>query len=281
MKYLNGAELAGFIKERQAKQVRALRQSEHVFPKLAIVRCDFGNPVIDTYVRIKKNYGEDILIETNEYRETTETVAERIAQLNQDESVHGIIVQLPIEPSEKTDEVLSLVAPEKDVDGLGSRDFFDPATPVAISWLLAGYGVDLVGRDIALVGRGRLVGSPLAEMWQSSGLKVTVATKETHNKDELKDLLQSSDIIVTATGVAGLVTSDMIAPKSIVVDAGTASEDGVLVGDIAEDVRARDDITITPKKGGVGPLTVAALFDNVIRSARRVAESKLSSDNQV
>ena len=115
------------------------------------------------------------------------------------------------------------------------------------------------------VGRGRLVGAPLERMWQKSGVDATVFEKG----DDLSELI-NYDVIVSATGVPGLITSQMIKPKAVVIDAGTASENGRIVGDTAEEVRQRNDITITPKKGGVGPLTVAALFDNVINACLRL-----------
>src|SRR5690349_12479483 len=171
-KILNGLELVGYIKERQARQVRGLRQAHGVFPKLVIVKSNHTSPVIDTYVRLKQRYGSDILIET-----VIETCDEGemptvLAQLNRDNSVHGIIVQLPLEAPEKTDEIVNLVAPEKDVDGLGVAPKFDSATATAINWLLAAYNVDLRGRKITVVGNGRLVGAPLVDMWQKSGFDV-------------------------------------------------------------------------------------------------------------
>jgi methylenetetrahydrofolate dehydrogenase (NADP+)/methenyltetrahydrofolate cyclohydrolase len=139
---------------------------------------------------------------------------------------------------------------------------------MAINWLLAGYNVNLAQKHIVLVGEGRLVGAPLAKMWRNSGYDVTVVSEPT---DELASIVQQADIVVTATGVAGLITSEMLRPETVVVDAGTASEGGKIVGDVSADVRDRHDLTITPEKGGVGPLTICALFDNVIRSARAVA----------
>lgn len=264
MKLLNGAELAEYIKERQAKQVRALRQAWKVFPKLAVIQT-VDSPVIDAYVRLKSRYGEDILIEVETHRVNEDEAAALIPQLNDDESVHGIIVQLPLADQSRTDELLELVAPEKDVDALGSRATLDPATPMAISWLLAGYNIDLKNKQIVIVGAGRLVGAPLAEMWRNSGYSVTVVSEPT---DQLPQIVQGADVVVSAAGVAGLITSDMLRPDTVVVDAGTSSEQGEIVGDVASDVRERHDLKITPEKGGVGPLTICALFDNVIRAAR-------------
>lgn len=272
MKLLNGSELVGFIKERQAKQVRALRQAERIQPRLAIVRCDNANPVIDTYVRLKKRYGEDILIEVDEYKESPETVRGRLTQLAEDEAVHGIIVQLPVEPAEQTDELLELVPAHKDVDGLTVKSMFDAATPTAINWLLVGYGIDPRAHSVAVVGEGRLVGAPLVKMWRASGIEPAVFTRE--DASRLAQELPRCSLVVTAIGVAHGITSTMLQAKAVVVDAGTSSEDGVIKGDLSEEVRERDDLTLTPQKGGVGPLTVAALFDNVIRSARNDASER-------
>lgn len=264
MRLLDGLELASYIKERQAKQVRALRQAWDTFPKLAVIVCN-DDPVIATYVRLKKAYGEDILIETVVYTCTEAEAIEKIALLNADESIHGIIVQLPLSDASMTDKIVNTIAPEKDVDGLGEHAHFVSATASAIDWLAAGYNVTLKDRVIAIVGQGRLVGAPLAKLWHTAGLNVKTYDDTTI---DLRSALRGADVIVTATGVPGLVTSDMISPGKVVIDAGTASENGQLVGDVAEDVRERQDLTITPIKGGVGPLTIAALYDNVITAAR-------------
>jgi methylenetetrahydrofolate dehydrogenase (NADP+)/methenyltetrahydrofolate cyclohydrolase len=266
---LNGSELAGYIKERQARQVRTLRQASHVFPKLVIIKSKGASPVIDTYVRMKIRYGNDILVETViETLEEAEMPA-TIKQLNNDPSVHGIIIQLPLDDASKTDEIINMVTPEKDVDGLGQNAHFDSATALAINWLLAGYAVDLKGKKLTIVGNGRLVGSPLARIWRKSGYDVTVLDR---SYDDIASILRESDVIVTATGVPRLITATMVAVGATVVDAGTASENGVIVGDLDPAVRERDDLKITPEKGGVGPLTITALFDNVIRAAMAATE---------
>ena len=270
MRELNGSELAGFIKERQAKQVRALRQAWHINPRLAIV-TDVENPVIETYMRLKQRYGADILIDVEIHRVPAGGALEVIQELNNRDDVQGIILQLPISNPEQTEELLESIREDKDVDGLRKRAIFQAATPTAISWLLAGYGVDLKGKKVAIVGRGRLVGAPLEKMWLKSGVDVTVFEKG----DDLSQLI-NCDIIVSATGVPGLIKSQMIKTKAVVVDAGTASENGKIVGDVSEEVRQRNDVIITPKKGGVGPLTVSALFDNVITACLKIANQSKS-----
>ena len=270
MRELNGSELAGFIKERQAKQVRALRQAWHINPRLAIV-TDVENPVIETYMRLKQRYGADILIDVEIHRVPAGGALEVIQELNNRDDVQGIILQLPISNPDQTDELLESIREDKDVDGLRKRAIFQAATPTAISWLLAGYGVDLKNKKVAIVGRGRLVGAPLEKMWLKSGVDVTVFEKG----DDLSQLI-NYDIIVSATGVPGLIKSQMIKTKAVVVDAGTASENGKIVGDVSEEVRQRNDVIITPKKGGVGPLTVSALFDNVITACLKIANQSKS-----
>jgi len=264
VKLLDGTEIAGYIKERQAKQVRTLRQAHRVFPKLAIVQT-IDNPVIDTYVRLKTRYGADILVDVDVHKIAQDELLATIAKLNDDEAVHGIIVQLPLADPTATQSAVDAVTPAKDVDGLGIGAILDPATPLAINWLLAGYNVNLAGKEIILVGNGRLVGAPLAAIWQQSGYSVSVVDS---SETDLPGRLRTADVIVAATGVPGLIKSNDIKIGAVVVDAGTAAEHGKIVGDVAEDARTgRDDLTITPIKGGVGPLTVVALFDNVIRAA--------------
>jgi len=272
VKLLDGRELAEFIKERQAFQVRGLRQAHLVLPKLAIIQAK-DDPVIDTYVRLKKRYGADILIDVDVHRVAEADIPGLLERLNADESVHGIIVQLPLNDPSRTDETVNLVAPHKDVDALGEKPLFDPATPMAILWLLAGYNIDFSGKNVLLIGRGKLVGAPLERILTASGVNVTVADRSTA---DLKTLTMEADVIITATGSPAIIFPDMVKSGAVIVDAGVASEDGKTVGDVAPEMYERDDIIITPAKGGVGPLTVCALFDNVIRAARRVADAQTS-----
>jgi methylenetetrahydrofolate dehydrogenase (NADP+)/methenyltetrahydrofolate cyclohydrolase len=268
MKLLNGRELAGFIKERQAHQVRALRQANGVQPKLAIIRTN-PDPVVDSYMKLKQDYGADILIDVDVHTIDQSEALGRIAELNVDPTVHGIIVQIPLPDKSQTTEILNAVTAEKDVDGLAEQTTFDPATPVAINWLLAGYNIDLATKHLLVVGNGRLVGKPLVRIWKASNFDVKVVDKTVEN---LTDETRQADVIVCATGVPGLITADMVRGDAVIVDAGVATDANGLVGDVAPDVRELPDITITPEKGGVGPLTVCALFENVILAARRTTE---------
>lgn len=262
---LNGLDLAEFIKERQSKSVRGLIQAHGIVPTLAIIQTK-DDPVINTYVRLKKLYGEDIQVEVKEYKIHQRDAKDIITELNKDDRVHGIIVQLPLEDPKETDRICNLVDPQKDVDALGVNSDFDPATPMAIQWLLAGYNIDLKNKKILLIGKGKLVGKPLEKVLLAGGHDVAIADRTTKN---LKDLSFQADVLVTATGSPSILRSDMVKNGAVVVDAGVASEDGKTVGDVASDVYERDDVIITPTKGGVGPLTVCALFENVILSAQR------------
>jgi methylenetetrahydrofolate dehydrogenase (NADP+) / methenyltetrahydrofolate cyclohydrolase len=264
MKLLDGKALAGYIKERHAREVRTLR-AQKIFPKLAIVQVK-DDPAINTYVRLKKQYGADIGVGVEVHTPKQSEVPKLLNELSSDDTVHGIIVQLPLLDPSQTNEIVNLVAPEKDVDALGEKSQFEPATPMAILWLLNGYNVELKGKHVLLIGRGKLVGAPLEKILKSSGVDVEVVDRE------IKDLAEhttQADVIITATGSPAILYSDMIKQGAVVVDAGVASEEGKTVGDLAPEVYQRDDLTITPEKGGVGPLTVCALFENVIRASKK------------
>ena len=290
-KVLSGRELAGFIKERQDHEVKMLR-SNKIRAKLVIVR-DSNNPVITKYVDLKRQYGEDIGIEVIDEFVDESDPAERLKKLHEvvraaaaDDSVSGIIVQLPLIDTDTTDEIVADIPAIKDVDGLSNtysdlvehedglitidnpdtrEHHFDSATATAILWLLAGHNIDFENKRIAVVGRGKLVGKPLMSMWTKSGNVVHVFHRGS-DFSKLKDF----DVIVTATGAPHLITNEMIRPGAVVVDAGTASEQGKLVGDISDEIRARNDLgAITPKVGGVGPLTINVLFENVIIAASK------------
>ncbi len=259
MKILDGRELADFIKERQAHQIKSLR----IKPTLLIIR-DSDNPVITKYVNLKIKYGEDIGVKVIDYcAKNSNDIETKILSANNDPGISGIILQLPIIEKDKTDELTALIAPEKDVDGLSPNGNYDSATATAINWLLAGYDIKLENRKIAIVGRGKLVGAPLYKMFTNSGYNVELF----HRGSDLTKLNQY-DIIITATGVPGLVSSSMVKPGACLIDAGTASEKGILKGDVSDDIRIRTDLAaISPKTGGVGPLTVTCLFDHVIQAA--------------
>ena len=266
MKLLNGQELADFIKERQATQVRSLIQSKKINPKLAVVVCN-QNPAINKYVSLKKHYGADISVGVDIHKIDQHQVIILIKKLNKDNKTHGIIVQLPLADPSQTDEIVNSIVPDKDVDGLGKNSELESAAPLAITWLLAGNNIDLKNKQVTIVGQGRLVGAPLKKLLENSGIKPKIIIETTKNREKL---LQDSQIIITAVGQPGVLSAKDIPQNCAVIDAGTASEGNQIKGDLADDVYEREDLIITPKIGGVGQLTVCALFENVIRAAGRI-----------
>ena len=271
MKILSGTEIADYVKANQARQARSLR-ARKIQPKLVILR-NSNSLVITKYVALKQQYGQDIGVVVEDW--LRDDLLAAIAEANADSGTHGIIVQLPLKDTSQTDAITSQIALAKDVDGLvtssslyhqtnnAETPIFESATATAINWLLAGYDVKLDSQRIAIVGHGRLVGAPLERMWRNSGYDVAVF----RSHSDLQEL-RNYNVIVSATGVPHLIKSEMISPGAVIVDAGTASEGGILVGDVDDAVRERKDISaITPKIGGVGPLTVTALFEHVLIAA--------------
>ena len=252
MKLLNGTDIAGFIKERHRQQVAGL---EHP-PKLAIIRSQ-DNEAGDRYLKMKRAYGQDIGVPVDLYVETAGTILGRIDTLNRDRSVTGIIIQLPLSDPDITDKALAAVDPRKDVDGLAPGTNFEAATPKATLWLLAAHNVDLAGH-VVVVGQGRLVGKPLADRLVASGHQVTRC--DIHTLD-LAAETRKADILFTGTGQPGLIKPDMVKAGAVVVDTGAPK------GELDPALYDRPDLTITPNPGGVGPMTVAALFDNLLIAA--------------
>ncbi len=272
MSLLGSKELVLSIKERQAKKVAELKQ-RGIQPKLAIV-LTVDHPAIQAYTRMKKKYGAGLGAEVDIHTIAQDDAPALINKLNSDDSVHAIIVQLPIERPEETEDLVGLVAPHKDVDGLGPNPEFEPATPLAILWLLEGHHVNLHNKKVLLVGRGKLVGRPLKRMLEDDGVDVSVAHSQT---PDVKAETLKADVIITATGRPGIITSGMVKAGTVLVDAGVAGEQGKTVGDVAPELYGREDIDITPTKGGVGPLTVCALFENTIKAATKASAALTAS----
>ncbi len=253
MKILDGIEVADYIKERHIRQVSGLTKT----PKLVIL-YDQSTHAGAAYLKAKYAYGQDIGVAVEIREISTEELEDEIKRQVSDHSVTGIIVQLPLADTNATEQILSAIPASKDIDGLCSQVPYQSATPKGIIWLLAAYNIELKGKIIAVVGQGTLVGLPLADTLESSGLNVL--RYDIHTKD-LEAELVKADIIISATGKRGLITSAMIKPEAIVVDAGSPHSE------LAEDVLERQDISRTPNPGGVGPMTVAALFDNLLIAA--------------
>lgn len=253
MKLLTGRDIADFITQRHTTMVAAMDPQ----PRLAIIRSQ-DNEAGDLYLKMKRKYGEAIGVAVDLFVETSDTILERIDTLNRDPGVTGIIIQLPLSDSSITNRALAAVALEKDVDGLAPGTSFEAATPKAALWLLAAHNVDLKGR-IVVVGKGRLVGQPLADRLEASGHDVVRC--DAHTKNLAAEIFQA-DIIFTSTGHPHLIKPSMVKPGAVIIDTGSP------LSELDPALYSRDDLTITPNPGGVGPMTVVSLFDNLIIAAQ-------------
>ncbi len=253
MKLLTGRDVAAYIKQRHTGQVSGMNPK----PRLAIIRSE-DNAAGDRYLKMKRQYGEDIGVPVDLYVETSDSILDRIEALNHDDSVTGIIIQLPLTDIAITEQALASVTPAKDVDGLAPGTTFEAATPKAALWLLASHNVDLKGR-IVVVGQGKLVGKPLADRLETSS-DLDVVRCDIHTKDLKAETIQG-DIVFTGTGQEHLIKPDMIKHGAVVVDTGSPRNE------LDPALYDRDDLTITPNPGGIGPMTVAALFDNLLIAA--------------
>jgi len=187
-------------------------------------------------------------------------ISELINNLNRNKFINGIIVQLPLPESIDTEKILRLISPEKDIDGF-SGDFTAP-TAQAILEILEFYEINFQNKKIVIVGYGRLVGKPLADLLRKKGAQPIICTSNSDIATETTD----ADIIISATGTASLIKSEMVSEKAVVIDAGTAESHGKIRGDVDpavfKKVRA-----YTPTPGGVGPVTVACLMRNLVEAA--------------
>lgn len=253
-----------YISERQAKQVRALQQSSGIQPKIAIVSCNPSDLPSQTYIKLKKARADELGILADVYQVTQQEAADLLKKLAKDTSVHGIILQLPLQDPTQTNQLLNLIPPTKDIDGLHPDALVTPATVGAILWLLAGYNIELKDRQILVIGQGRLVGAPLIKALQQEGFSPTSLGQES-NSLELRKALQTADIIISATGQPKLISVQDLRDKQVVIDAGTTELNGKLVGDLDPEVYDSTlDIKVTPAKGGLGPLTISYLFENLL-----------------
>jgi methylenetetrahydrofolate dehydrogenase (NADP+)/methenyltetrahydrofolate cyclohydrolase len=211
---------------------------------------------------------------------------EIIENLNDDPSIHGVIVQSPLPPESPIDifELQCAIDPRKDVDGLHpenqgllalGRPRYVPATPAGVVELLHRERIEVDGRHVVVVGRSTLVGRPLSILFslKESGLNATVTLCHTGTKD-LRTETARADILVVAAGKAGAITGDMISPGATVIDVGTnRGPDGRLIGDVDFDQVSKVAGAITPVPGGVGPMTVAMLLQNTVAAAERAADA--------
>jgi len=282
---LDGKTTARQVRAELAEKVTGLR-SRGVAPKLGIILAGSYAPS-QIYVRSKERACRKacVEVETRLFGDDVsfEALRDQVEQWNRDRAVHGMIVQLPLPKGINEAAVLESVDPAKDVDGLtpvslgrlvSGRPSFLPATPAGIIELLVRNQITISGRRVVIVGRGALVGKPLVNLLLLRGARAdaTVTVCHTRTRDLAASCL-SADILVAAAGRPRLITGDMVGDGVVVVDAGTNSIDGKLVGDVDFDTVAPKASAITPVPGGVGPMTVAMLLANVVLAAEQEAGS--------
>ena len=284
MVLIDGKATANQIKNEIAEEVKAIKSNGERAPHLAAVLVGNDGASL-TYVGSKVRSCEKVGFDSSLIRlpeETTEAeLLAKIAELNQDDTLDGYIVQLPLPKHIDEEKVLLAIDPKKDVDGFHPSNFgrmaleletFIPATPFGIMQLIERYDIDTQGKHVVVIGRSHIVGRPISILMSQKGAygNATVTVAHSRTKD-LKALTQQADIIVSALGVPGFVTDDMVKDGVVIIDVGitrvedTSKEKGYYItGDVDFDTVAQKASYITPVPGGVGPMTIAMLLKNTL-----------------
>lgn len=292
MKIIDGKILAANLREEIKKETSALIAEKGIKPGLAVILVG-DNPASVSYVTAKEKACEDSGMLSKEIRLEKEISEEEllktIEELNIDESIHGILVQLPLPKGFDEKKVINAIAPEKDVDGftpvnvgkmLIGDDCFLPCTPHGIIKLIEFSGMDIKGKHAVVIGRSNIVGKPVAALLSRKETNATVTMCHTGTPD-VGYFTRNADIVVVAAGRPGTLTGDMIKEGAVVIDVGvnripdeTKKNGFRLVGDADFDSCAAKAGAITPVPGGVGPMTITMLLWNTLESAKRSAMSR-------
>jgi methylenetetrahydrofolate dehydrogenase (NADP+)/methenyltetrahydrofolate cyclohydrolase len=273
---LDGKLVASSVKEKVAFEVEKLKHKNiNVCLAVILVGDDQASQV---YVRNKKRACEEVGIISKEYvlskSSSQETLLDLIHSLNDDDSVHGILVQLPLPEGFYESEVIKTISPDKDVDAFSSVNVgkimlnnykFLPCTPAGIMEILKYYNIEIAGKECVVIGRSAIVGKPMSMLLLHADGTVTTAHSKTKN---LKEITSRADILVAAIGKPNFVTADMVKDSAIVIDVGINRVDGKLCGDVDFDGVIDKVSAITPVPGGVGPMTIAMLMQNTITAAK-------------
>lgn len=276
-KLISGKEISLSVKERVAEEVKDLKKNG-IEPCLAVILVG-DDPASKVYVNNKKKACEFCGIRSLEYLLPADASQEElnslVEKLNSDESVNGILCQLPLPSHLDEKEVLNLIKPEKDVDAFHPEnvghimigDFnFLPCTPAGIMEMLKYENIGLDGKNCVIIGRSNIVGKPMAMLMLKENATVTVCHSHTKN---LKEVVDRADIVVAAVGKAKFVTADMIKDGAVIIDVGiNRCEDGKLYGDVDFEACKEKASYITPVPGGVGPMTIATLMQNTVTAAK-------------
>ena len=288
-KIIDGKQLAANLRGEIAAGVAALKNEKGVTPGLAVILVG-NNPASVSYVTAKEKACREAGMHSKEIRlpaDTDESVLlGTIAALNDDPSIHGILVQLPLPRGFDEKKVINAIAPEKDVDGftpinvgkmlIGERCFL-PCTPHGIIKLIEFSGMDLKGKHAVVIGRSNIVGKPVAVLLARKETNATVTLCHTGTPDVAK-FTREADVVVVAAGRPNTLRGDMLKPGAVVIDVGvnripdaTRPKGFRLVGDADFDSCAAVASAITPVPGGVGPMTITMLLWNTLESAKSVA----------
>lgn len=277
MKILDGKAVS--LKVKESVKVRADELKKFgVEPTLAVVLVG-EDKASQTYVRAKEKACNEYGIKSVAHRLSENTTQSELLALinvlNLDDSIHGILVQLPLPKHIDTNVVLAAIDPRKDVDGfhavnvgklVSGLDGFVPCTPLGVMEILKEYGIDVAGLNAVVIGRSNIVGKPMANLLLNASATVTVTHSKTKN---LKEICKNADLIVAAIGKPFFLKADMVKDGAVVVDVGiNRLDDGRLVGDVDFDEVAPKCSYITPVPGGVGPMTIAMLLNNTILAAQ-------------
>ena len=256
-------------------------------PSLAVVLVSH-DAASETYVRKKEEAALSLGFEHHQYTLADDTGEDEllalIDRLNGDDSVDGILVQLPLPSHIDERKVIEHIAPEKDVDGFSpvnagrlsiGEECFIPCTPKGIMHVLSYHGIETAGKDVVIIGRSNIVGKPMAALLMRKGVDATVTVCNTHTRD-LRSHTISADIIIVATGHPGTLDSSFVKDGAVVIDVGvnripdSSRKSGFrLVGDVDHASFEDRDVSITPVPGGIGVMTVAMLMENTLESSRR------------
>ena len=278
MELIDGKKLAKEIRENLKLKCDELKK-EGINPKLAVIMVG-EDKASKVYVKNKSKACNEIGIEFEEFilDENIEQkdLMELIKKLNNDKTVNGILLQSPIPKQLDINEAFKAIAPEKDVDGFNpvnvgklslNQDTFVSCTPYGIMKMFEAYNINLEGKDVVIVGRSNIVGKPLIQCCLNKNATVTVCHSKTK---DLKEHTKNADIVIAAIGKSKFVTEDMIKKDAVVIDVGiNRGEDGKLTGDVDFENVSKKASFITPVPGGVGPMTIAMLMNNVIKAASK------------
>ncbi|HDT9232519.1 TPA: bifunctional methylenetetrahydrofolate dehydrogenase/methenyltetrahydrofolate cyclohydrolase FolD [Listeria monocytogenes] len=276
---IDGKKLAKEIQEKVTREVAELVK-EGKKPGLAVVLVG-DNQASRTYVRNKQKRTEEagmksVLIELPE-NVTEEKLLSVVEELNEDKTIHGILVQLPLPEHISEEKVIDTISYDKDVDGFHpvnvgnlfiGKDSFVPCTPAGIIELIKSTGTQIEGKRAVVIGRSNIVGKPVAQLLLNENATVTIAHSRTK---DLPQVAKEADILVVATGLAKFVKKDYIKPGAVVIDVGMdRDENNKLCGDVDFDDVVEETGFITPVPGGVGPMTITMLLANTLKAAKRI-----------